>query len=207
MPNRDKNGVPYRPRRVPPPTEEQVMGMADGMPTKILRALVLTAAYSGTRLTETCNLNVDDISADGVVTVRRGKGRTSRQVDYCVIFEPALSAIRDLTSPKTIQFPNAHGRRYDKDTVNKHWTRVRSLMGYPTTFWFHDLRKFHATWLLNRGLSDIDVAIQLRHVDSLGRPDPDLVRRVYGFADIPLALERIRNVGQPQEGSHAGAIR
>jgi len=183
------------------------MGMADGMPTKILRALVLTAAYSGLRVTETCNLNVSDISADGVVTVRNGKGRTTRQTDYCVLFEPALSAVRELTVPKTIQFPNANGGRYDKDTVNKHWRRVRASLGYPTTFWFHDLRKFHATWLLNRGLSDIDVAIQLRHVDSLGRPDPDLVRRVYGFADIPLALQRIRSVGQLTEGSHAGAVR
>jgi integrase len=210
MPNRDRNGVPYKPRRVPPPTEEQVMGMANRMPTEILRALVLTSAYSGLRVTETCNLNVGDLDADGVLMVRKGKGRTQRQVDYCVCFEPALSAVRALGIPKGIQFPNADGGRYSKDAINKHWTRVRDELGYPKTLWFHDLRKFHATWLLARGLSDIDVAIQLRHVDGLGRPNPELVRKVYGWADIPRALQRIKDAGSDapsQEGSHAAAVR
>lgn len=207
MPNRDRNGVPYKPRRVPPPTEEQVMGMASRMPTEILRALVLTAAYSGLRVTETCNLNVGDLDADGVLMVRKGKGRTERQVDYCVCFEPALSAVRALQVPKGAQFPNADGGRYSKDAINKHWTRIRSELGYPKTFWFADLRKFHASWLLARGLNDVDVALQLRHVDAYGRPNADLVRRVYGFADIPRALQRIKDVGSLQEGSHGTAVR
>jgi integrase len=196
VPTRDKNGVRYQPRRVPPPTEEQVHALADAMPRPPLRALVLCMAYSGLRISEACRLERCDLSADGTLRVRGGKGRREDQTDYCVLFEPGLTAVlgRRTDRDDGPLFLNFDGRPYNKDTANRHWAAARKRVGLPHV-WLHDLRKFHATWLLDRGLSDLDVAIQLRHIDGYGRPNAELVRKVYGFADVSKALQRIKDAG------------
>jgi integrase len=58
----------------------------------------------------------------------------------------------------------------------------------PEARW-HDLRHFHATWLLDRGASVLDVAIQLGHRDG-----GELVRRRYGHPSSDLALGRLAAV-------------
>jgi integrase len=203
MPTRDKNGVRYQPRRVPPPTEEQVHALADAMPRPPLRALVLCMAYSGLRISEACALHREDVSLDGELLVRKGKGRREGHVECCVVFEVGLDAVLQLGVDKGPLFLNFDGRPYNKDTANRHWAAARKRVGLPHV-WLHDLRKFHATWLLDHGLSDLDVAIQLRHVDGYGRPNAELVRKVYGFADVSKALQRIKDAGSTphrQEGS------
>ena len=53
---------------------------------------------------------------------------------------------------------------------------------------FHDLRHFHATWLLERGVAREDVAAQLRHA---GLRDVD---RYLATRTVSAALERVRAV-------------
>ena len=74
------------------------------------------------------------------------------------------------------------------DSVLHMLHRVLKRAGLPKVR-FHDLRHFHATLLLDRGASCMDVAIQLGHTDN-----GELVRRTYGHPDSAPALERIASL-------------
>lgn len=203
-------------RRVVPPTEEQVAALADAMPG-VLRAFTLTAAYSGLRLeVEVAALLADDVdrreripppgrlhmSAHPHATrqptcllhVRSGKGPRANgglgKERWAVLFEPGRTALLESAHPYGHLFRNARGYPWTRKAVNKHWLRARAEVGLHHLV-FHDLRKFHASFLLNRGVSDLDVAIQLGHTDRFGRPNTDLIQRVYGWPDPMLALQRV----------------
>ena len=51
---------------------------------------------------------------------------------------------------------------------------------------FYELRHYCATRLLEAGVSDADVAVQLGHTDG-----GELVRRVYGHPAARIALDRV----------------
>lgn len=212
-------------RRVPPPTAEQVDLLADAMPSETLRAFTLVAAWSGLRLEcEVARLLREDVAletvqrsvspADGsgpaargigggvhpnlaavpsraLLHVRAGKGGKERR---SVLFEPGLSALLEVGHESGHVFRNSRGLPWTRKAVNKVWVKARARVGLEHVV-FHDLRKFHATWLLDRGVSDLDVAIQLGHFDRFGRPDAELVRRVYGWPDPMLGLARVAAAG------------
>lgn len=181
-------------RRELPPTVEQVNALADAMPSRILRAFVLAAAWSGLRLFEVAALQWPHVTVNGDTArlhVRYGKGEKER---VSVLLKPGLDAIVELR-PRGAQvgfvFLNSELRPFTRQSINRpHWQQAREKAGMPRAF-FHDLRKFHATYLLDHGFTDLDVAIQLGHFDRLGRPDPEYVRLRYGFPSTREALRRI----------------
>jgi hypothetical protein len=73
-----------------------------------------------------------------------------------------------------------------RTTYSTIWCEARAKVGLPELR-FHDLRHFHATWLLDQGASDMDVAIQLGHRDGGVQ-----VRRTYGHPSRERALARLR---------------
>jgi integrase len=151
-----------------------------------LRGFVLTAAYCGARLFEVSALRASDVDGE-TLRIRRGKGGRARDV---VLFEPALS---ELVVPESgLLFVNGIGEPWTRQAVNKQWQRTLREVGWDEDLQFRDLRRFHATWLLDRGVSDLDVAVQLGHFDSRGMPNPQLVREVYGQPSRRAALGRLR---------------
>ena len=169
-----------------PPEPAEVALLASAMPTEGLTAFVLTAAYSGLRLSEVANLRDTDITErDGVrmVHVRNGKGGKER---YSVLLDPAVPHLPDRSG---FLFRNEAGRRYDRKLVNKKWMTARQRTGL--SYRFHDLRHYFATYALDHGCTDLDVAVALGHTDRWGRPNTELVRRVYGHANPEKALRRI----------------
>lgn len=72
-------------------------------------------------------------------------------------------------------------------TLQKQWRAVRGDFPHG----FHSLRHFHATWLAEHGVDALDIAVQLGHTDSEGRPYERHVRRVYEHPDPEMALGRI----------------
>jgi integrase len=83
---------------------------------------------------------------------------------------------------------DAHRHRPLGDrTLQERWATIRGDFPHG----FHSLKHYAATWLAAQGISDLDVAVQLGHVDSEGRPYPELVQRVYNHHDNGAALERI----------------
>jgi integrase len=151
-----------------------------------LREFVLVAAYSGARLFEVAALTAGDVDLP-TLRIRSGKRGKPRDV---VLFEPALSAL--VVPESGLLFANACGRRWTRQTVNKRWIETLREVGCQEDLQFRDLRRFHATWLLDRGVSDLDVAVQLGHFDRRGMPNPQLVREVYGQPSRRAALKRLR---------------
>jgi integrase len=183
-----RRAAAHPPRRVTPPTVEQVNALADCMPTETMRSFVLVAAWSGLRFSEVAALRWEDVKPQGrgaKLHVRAGKGDKER---YSILLAPGVDALRGAGGADLL-LPNSCGRRWSKQLWHQHWDDARP----PELrhFWMHDLRRFHATYLLNAGVSDLDVAVQLGHFDSLGRPNPDYVRRIYGFPSTREALDRI----------------
>lgn len=190
------------PRRVQPPTREQVYAVADAMPTPMLRSYVLCMAWSGLRFFEVGMLEWHDVvpreGGTARLHVRHGKGYAGVSKErWSVLLEPGVEALMDCVPPGKLTGLVFHTNAYrpvSKQYFRRYWGPARASVGMPW-LWTHDLRRFNATWLLNHGVSDMDVAIQLGHFDRLGRPSPELVRKVYGFVSFDLALDRIAEGG------------
>ena len=185
-----KRNLPKPERRRKPravcPTEELVHELAEHAGK--LRGFLLTAAYCGARLFEVAALRASDVNGN-VLRVRCGKGGLARDV---VLFEPALSEL--VVPERGWIFRNGIGEPWTRQAVNKQWQRTLREVGWDEDLQFRDLRRFHATWLLDRGVSDLDVAVQLGHFDRSGNPNPDLVRRVYGQPSKRAALDRLKSL-------------
>lgn len=72
---------------------------------------------------------------------------------------------------------------------NKEWNALRKALKLPENFVWHSLRHHAATWFLDQGASDEDVAIQLGHSDG-----GTMVREVYGHRDRDKALDRLEEL-------------
>ena len=175
------------------PSEEDVLLMAGAMGRWGLRKFTLLAAYSGLRVSEVCDLRVDDVLENGRLRVRSGKGGRERTV---ALFCPEAVGEAPQAGCLFHRVRWTEGLRVQRvawtgKAVAKRWDQARGVTGLPANFRFHDLRRFHATWLLDRGATDLDVAVQLGHTDASGAPNAELVRRVYGRPDHSAALSRL----------------
>ena len=190
------------PRRVQPPTREQVYRVADAMPTPMLRSYVLCMAWSGLRFFEVGMLEWRDVvpreGGTARLHVREGKGYAGVSKErWSVLLEPGVEALMDCVPPGRLTglvFHTAAYRPVTKQYFRYYWKKAREEVELPW-LWTHDLRKFCATHLLNSGATDLDVAVQLGHVDRQGRPNPELVRAVYGYPDLDRALDRVAEIG------------
>jgi integrase len=182
------------PTRVVPPTEEQVLAIADAVDArktyhrKRRRAFVLTAAYSGLRLFETANLRAQDVRGSGapdrgMLHVRRGKGGFPGD---SLLFDPGWTALREIMPTQGLVFSDTW--HYDGRRVAVWFRDAARKVGVDCTF--HSLRHFHAVWLLDKGVTALDAAAQLRHRDR-----GQLVMARYGwFHDRQQSLARINDI-------------
>ena len=165
--------------------------------------MVDVAAHTGAREGGLIRLKRSDVElALGRMTVTEKGGKT-RVVALC---GPALAAMRRQLGclPRTssdrrfrlsrdvmaLVFRGADGQPLTNEAVQKAWREVRGDFPHG----FHSLKHYAATWLRAQGVSELDVAMQLGHVDGAGRPYPGLVRRVYDHPDAEAALARISAV-------------
>lgn len=171
-------------RRIVPPSAQEVDALAARLGGDLGR-MVLVAAYSGLRLSEVAALEGRDVLRRGdmvLVKVRCGKGGKART---SVVLPEGVAALEPRAG---LLFRRREGGAWTRQTVNRRWVVARRDVGLPKVR-FHDLRHFHATLLLDRGASCMDVAIQLGHTDN-----GELVRRTYGHPDSAPALERIASL-------------
>lgn len=185
---------PRRPDR--PPSIDEINAVAGAMPHN-LGALVLCAAWSGLRLSETCNLEVRNVTDCGDYATLDFKQKGSRQ-RRAVLLSPGWEVVRQLPSMRS-SFPQTPlFMRPENAAGSEKWTRklvwsmlneVRPGLGLEHVI-FHDFRKFYASYLLNKGVVYEDVAVALGHLDRNGQPRTELIRLVYGFVNHDLALAR-----------------
>jgi integrase len=155
------------------------------------RAMILFAAYTGLRPGELFALEWRDLSKNEIhvpqslSTVGELKRPKNGKVRTVVLPRPAREALADVPrlSEQPWVFTGRTGRRFTRPTLAHTWHPVRALAGRPEMD-FYELRHFCATYLLERGLSPSDVAVQLGHTDNgalvmstYGHPSEDAARR------------------------------
>lgn len=93
---------------------------------------------------------------------------------------------------KLIFVRSAYGKwkPWTSQDLNRAYRPLREQVGAPERF--HTLRHHFATYMLDRGVSELDVAVAMGHFDQSGRPNSDLVRTRYGHASHMKALDRIK---------------
>lgn len=175
------------------PETEMVMALIEAAPEPI-DSMIRFAAFTGLRLGETLALTIADISADlggGLVNVerqldKRGFERPPKTGHARRVLVPAQAL------PVPVSEPGERLWRYSRSEHHRHWSGVRKAVGYEGRW--HSLRHHCASWWLDLGAAPIDLAVQLGHFDSRGRPNPTQIHETYGNPDPLIALERLRSL-------------
>ena len=156
------------------------------------RAMILFAGYVGCRPGELFALRRTDIQGD-VVSIERAVssdgevGPTKNGRPRLVAVPPAArDALEQVPLHENgLLFVSTTDRMWRQSSHHHVWSRLRTLAGRQDLD-FYELRHAAATMLLERGVSDSDVAQQLGHMDGGG-----LVREVYGHPSDVAARARI----------------
>jgi integrase/recombinase XerC len=176
---------PKRAKRLPSFLGKEDMGrLLDGKgarPDVTLEALACERALfevvygAGLRVSEVCNLDVDDIEREGagaIVKVRQGKGRKDRLVPlgskalaaldaYLPLRAKGLARARGVATG-TVLFLSARGRRLDPRVVRRLLVRREQATGTPSVS-PHALRHSFATHLLGEGADLLGIQELLGH--------------------------------------------
>jgi integrase len=171
-----------------PPTYAQVLAAARYAEPNFADFL-LTAAFTGARLMELARVEARDVESDRRLRLRHGKGRNGPRPRTVTMFEHAQSTVWRRKPEVGLVFTDVGGRRWDRRKVSRCWGAVRGAASIEDSF--RCLRNFHGTWLIDRGASPLDVAVQLGHIDKNGRPYTALVERLYTRPDHGEALGRL----------------
>jgi integrase len=176
------------------PTLEEVNALADAGEKWGLREWVLTGAWSGARLTAMALLDVPDVTAsNGLLRLQLRRKRRSGKYP-AVLLQPGADALAAVLPARGAVFRRPKGGRWDRHSISERWVKMRREVGLPEACTSHCLRRFYATKLLDMGVSYSDAAMALDHLDKRGRPNIELVQRVYGKPSPEEALERIEGL-------------
>ncbi len=157
------------------------------------RAMILFAGYVGLRPGELFAMPAANVAGDlclieQAVESKSGEiGPTKNNRPRTVTVPPvARDAIADLPATSSgLLFETRRGQMWRQPSHHHCWTVVRALAGRPLLE-FYALRHAAATFLLERGMTPWDVAIQLGHQDG-GR----LVTALYGHPSEVAARDRL----------------
>ena len=175
------------------PTLEQVETLI-GDEDRQLAACVALGAFGGLRAGEILGLGYADVSITfdrAYVHRQRGRGEAVKPIKGKVkarnvdIFTKGRVTILGWANESPDDRWVVGPLTYDQLAVR--WRALRERCGLECEF--HQLRTFHATWLLEQGASPLDVAVQLH-----GHTDPTVVLSYYAMIDKDKALERLRRV-------------
>lgn len=175
------------------PTLEEVETML-GDDDRQIAACVALGAFAGLRAGEILGLGYGDVSIAfdrGYVHQQRGRGEVVKPIKGKVkarnvdIFAKGRTTVIEWADGSDDERYVVGPLTYDQLAVR--WRALRERCGLRCEF--HQLRTFHASWLLELGASPIDVAVQLH-----GHTDPSVVLSYYAMIDKGKALERLRRV-------------
>lgn len=125
------------------------------------RAILMTIYSGGLRVSEACNLLIEDIDSAQMVIHVRGKGRRDR---YVMLSARLLDALRDYwrhKRPRRILFPGRHPTvPISRNAVRYVCARAAQRAGIRKHVTPHTLRHSFATHLLQAG-------VDLRHIQLL----------------------------------------
>jgi len=147
-------------------TVEEAQALIKVVPNLRDRAVVMTLLYTGMRVSELCNLNVDDLCLeDQEIIVRDTKTYHDRKV---IISEECVKAVNDyLNSFPDVErkavFISRRGGRISRGRVYTLIRKYGELAGIQKKVTPHVLRHTLATNMIASGASIIEVKEQLGH--------------------------------------------
>lgn len=147
-------------------------------------------AFTGARTGGIVSLERSAVDLRARRVILHEKGNKSRRVVLAGRSLDAMARSVARAEPRVLSklvFLTQQGRPITRYTTGHYWRQVRGDFDGP----FHSLKHFAGTWLASQGVDERDIAIQLGHYDSQGRPYTGLVRRVYVHPDHEQALARI----------------
>jgi integrase/recombinase XerD len=158
---------PRRVRRKLPEvlTLAELTALFDALRSPKYRAVLLTCYAGGLRISEACELRVEDVdSARRVLRIRNGKGGQER----LTLLSPRLLAILrrywQIAKPKGWLFPGQGGMRpICPGTVRRVFAIARLQAGLGKRYWPHSLRHSFATHLLDNGADLVLIQNLLGH--------------------------------------------
>ena len=149
--------------------------------------LVEMAAFTGARLGGMCRMQRSEVDLDAKRVILLEKGKKERVVVLTPRALEAADRALKRSRGRRLLFVSAKRTPLDRHKITPAWHKIRGDIDLP----FHSLKHFAGTWLASLGVDERDIAIQLGHTDSQGRPYVHLVRRVYVHPDHSAALDRI----------------
>lgn len=160
--------VPYhkKARRLPHVlTVEEVHALFAATPNLKHRTILMTMYAAGLRVSEACNLQVEDIdSGRMVIRVRQGKGRRDRYVMLSARLLDALRAYWREMRPRRVLFPGKDPSIPISDrTVRSACQRAGQLAGIRKRVNPHTLRHTFASHLLQAGTDLRAIQMLLGH--------------------------------------------
>ncbi|MEI6447256.1 MAG: site-specific integrase [Actinomycetes bacterium] len=177
---------------------EAAVEVHDGPAGPMVAALIHTAAETGIRRGELIALRWSDLDLDrGEAMIERAWNARLRRVDLpknglggkVVLGPKSIRALRKIEAARLhsdLVFTTITGKPLNQSGLHYLLNPVRQRAGVPHLT-LHLFRHYCATQLVEAGVSDFDVARQLRHTDR-----GDLVRQLYAHRDDDAALARVR---------------
>ena len=156
----------YRQRPLPNvPHADDLTALFSALRSLKYRALLMTCYAAGLRISETCQLRVEDVdSRRMVLRVRQGKGAKQR---YTVLSPRLLEMLRcywRVEKPRDWLFPGATAAGHIcADTVRQVFRRARDEAGLHRRLTPHSLRHAFATHLLDAGTDLVLIQALLGH--------------------------------------------
>ncbi|MCB0859476.1 MAG: tyrosine-type recombinase/integrase [Solirubrobacterales bacterium] len=138
---------------------------------KPIAGLIATSAYLGLRKSEAVALSsecVDPVGRRVLVDLQVGKKRVARDPKtgerVIVLTSQAIEAWSrlDAKSGSGPMFPMDDGQYWETSNLYDRWVQVAAASGIPG-LQFHELRRYHATWLDKQGIDLWAIAVQLGH--------------------------------------------
>jgi integrase/recombinase XerD len=149
-------------------TEEEIFQMVKAVGERTLTGvMILTLYYTGMRIGELCNLNLNDVNlTSNIIHIREGKGKKDRIIPispklkeilsyYLQSIRPELLSKRFFATSRTGKFSQAYARNLIKQVERK--------LGWEKNITCHVLRHSTATNLLKKGVSLLQIQKLLGH--------------------------------------------
>lgn len=146
-------------------TQDQLIQLFSALRSWKYRAFFMTCYSAGLRISETCQLRIEDIDSKRmVIRVRAAKGNKQR---YTVLSPYLLGVLRQYwraTRPRPWLFPGQGQKGYiSADTLRSVFRRARSEVGLGRWCTPHTLRHSFATHLLESGTQLVVIQALLGH--------------------------------------------
>lgn len=142
---------------------DEISKMLSGVSSARQRAMFLLDVTAGLRVSEMCDLTLDDIQ-DGFVVVRHGKGDKMRTVD---ITEEVLNTIKEYVEKERVSgdtlFTTKLGNRCDVANFNKELKRLTERTHIEKNITPHSLRHTAISLAFARGVNPIVIRDNAGH--------------------------------------------